>query len=170
MINGSFFDWERAWRQGREIAGDYIRSGTTITDEQIAWALLCEAARTSRTFRAPPYQGLPTKSSWPDSPDEVTYWQKLTAYLQGEMLELPETESKPPRPSSEQITRADHVLQVWHHGVTLGRLKKKSVYCAACGYKPGLIKRVTGLTVQEVKNAKRRALSEMVGWVAKISQ
>lgn len=162
------FDWQAAWRHGAAIAGDYSRSGTALTDQAIAWALLCEAARVSRSYPAPPRSGYPVKSSWPDFPDEVTMWHKMSAYLQGDLDELPEDESRPPMPSAAEISRADHVLTVWHHAVSLGRNKKRAVYLRACGAKAGKIARVSGVTTTELKTARRRALGEMLRHISRL--
>ena len=165
MING--FDWGEAWRHGKSIAGDYARSGTAINDEAIIWALLCEAATVSKSYRLPPRQGYPTQSSWPDASDEVTMWQKISAYIKGELEELPEVDSRPPTPSAADISRADAVLTIWHHAVTLGRVRKQAVYLRACGAKTGKVTRVSGVTVTDLKNDKRRAVSEMLGHLRK---
>lgn len=162
------FDWEKAWRYGQSIAGDYTRSGAAINDEAVIWALLCEAASVSRFYSAPPRQGYPSQSSWPDFPDEVTMWHKISAYMRGELEDLPETNGRPPRPSAEAITMADHVLHVWHHAVSLGRNKKRAVYLRACGAKAGKIARVSGVTTTELKTARRRALGEMLRHISRL--
>ena len=161
-------DWQRAIRIGAEMAADYCRAGSAITDEAIMWALLCDAAKTSALAgRHPPYQGYPGKSSMPDAPDEISMWQKISAYIRGEVEEMPEADSRPPRPSAEAISRSDAVLHVWHTHVTLGRQKKRAVYIRACGGKPGLARRITGLDVTAQKAAKRRAMGEMMVFICK---
>ena len=48
--------------------------------------------------------------------DEVTVWQMVSAYLKGEIENLPSDETKAPRPSAKQITRAEVMLEL---GITL---------------------------------------------------
>ena len=158
--------WQKAWRVGRQIAGDYTRANAKIDDAAIMWALLCEAVRTARSFPAPPRNGYPAKSAMPDAPDEVTMWHRIAAYIAGELEELPETDSRPPMPSADAISRADAVLHVFHHGVTLGPKKKRAVYLAASGIPPRIVHAKTGYSREDVKTAKRRALGEMVGFIA----
>lgn len=166
-MNQPTTDWPRAFRAGADMVADHYRSGTAITNEAIIWALLCDAASVSAIAGSrPPYQGYPTKSAMPDAPDEISMWQRLAAYMRGEIDELPETESRPPRPSAEAISRSDAVLHVWHSHVTLGRDKKRAVYIRACGGKPGLVRRITGMDITAQKAAKRRAIREMADFIA----
>ena len=159
--------WQKAWRVGRQIVGDYTRANAKIDDAAIMWALLCEAVRTARSFPAPPRNGYPAKSAMPDAPDEVSPWQIMMAYLQGHQLdEVPDIDDRPPMPSADAISRADAVLHVFHHGVTLGPKKKRAVYLMACGTPPRIVHAKTGYNRDDAKNAKRRALGEMVGFIA----
>lgn len=160
--------WQKAFRVGETIAGDYTRAGTSIGDGEIIWALLCDAHKVLRlAYSGPPRSGYPTKSSLPDTPDEVTYWHKLSAYLSNDAVdEIPEIEGRPPMPSAEDVTRAEIVIDVFHHAVTLGRDKKRAVYLKACGKRPRSITRITGLDTTSQKAAKRRAVSQMLAFIS----
>ena len=156
-------DWSKLIRVGAGLAEEYNRSGTAPTNEAIMWALLCDAAKVSSlAYSAPPRQDYPSKSTMPDAPDEITVWQKISAYLKGDLDEMPQDDARPPRPSAEAISRAETVLHVWHHAVKIGRQHKRAVYIRACGGKPGLASRITGLGTSEQKAAKRRAMNEML--------
>lgn len=157
-------DWDRHFRDAASFAADYHRSGTAIGPEALMWALLCDAARvTALAYRAQPYQGYPTKSAWPDAPDEITWWQQHSAYLRGEVEDLPADDSRPPIPTAAEISRAEAVLHLWHHAVTLGRQRKRAVYLRACQRSAGKVTRITGETQREQKAARRRAIREMLG-------
>lgn len=161
-MNHIGFDWDRAWRYGRSIAGDYHRSTTTIGDHEIMWALLCDAAAVAETFPAASGRGYPQKSAWPDFPDQVTAWQLMAAYVRGEVEEMPEADPPKIQPSAEDISRTWAVLDLWHSAVTLGVKRKRAVFLAACRKRPRLIQRIAGVGAQELKNAKRRSVDEML--------
>ena len=54
------------------------------------------------------------KSALPDGVDEVTVWQMISAYLRGEVENLSSSDTKTPRPTAKQITRAEVMLEMWH--------------------------------------------------------
>jgi hypothetical protein len=135
------------------------------------YALLCDAVSVAAiAYQGPPRTRMPMKSVWPDVTDDVTMWQKITAYLNGQLDELPEAESQPPRPSSEQITRADMVLELWHKTalVNQGDSKRlrKAVYLKCCGVKDRKVRAVTGYTRQKIHAAKQRAMRDMLYYVS----
>ncbi len=158
------YDWQRAFRAGAELARDDRRLGDT--PEAIMWVLLRDAFRVSRFFAGTPRAGYPVKSAMPEAPDEITIWQKINAYIKGEVQELPEYEPSPIRPSAEECTRADHVLRLFH-SVTSGwgtnSTRRKSVAALAMGLRKEAVIRRYGLTRRQIDVARERALREMVG-------
>jgi hypothetical protein len=159
-------DWRRTIAEGVELAKDQIRSDVTMNETHVMWALLKEAASVSSTaYSAPPRTGLPIKSALPEAPDDVTQWQRISAYLRGEVEELPDIQSKPPRPSAEQVTRSEIILEIWHRFCLLRfgeRSKmKKAVYLKACGQPDRKVRAVTGMTKQRIHSAKKEAMQDM---------
>lgn len=163
------FDWDKALRFGMASAGDFVRSGTAITDEVIVWTLLIHATKVSKVYPSPPRSDYPSKSAMPDSQDEISFWHKMAAFVRGELDEAPAVSWQRPMPSAEDITRADEVLEVWHKAVSLGIHKKKALYLRACGVKTDMIRSATGLSAQEIKTAKRRACKEMIAHIKRYS-
>src|SRR5690554_1905181 len=107
----SRFDWTRAVRAGEVLAVENARRGVAPDVTHVMWELLREAADVSqRAFPSLPRLGYPSKSSIPDGPEEATMWQRIAAYLRGEIEEMPSDETRPPRPSIEQVSRAEAVL------------------------------------------------------------
>lgn len=157
------YDWQRAFRAGAEMARDDRRLGDT--PEAIMWVLLRDAFRVSRFFAGTPQSGYPVKSAMPEAPDEITIWQKISAYIKGEVQELPEYEPSPIRPSAEECTRADHVLRLFH-SVTSGwgtnSRRRKSVAALAMGMRKRAVSSRYGLTRRQIDVARERALREMV--------
>ncbi len=149
-------DWSRTLRIGEEKAREDLPKGAKFEDWRIAWALLQDAAFVSRiTYSAPPRTGYPTLSAMPDSSDEVTQWQLMSAYLQGHLTSLPDAQNRPPRPSAEEIDRAAAVLDVWHYAALerkgdKSRLKR-AVYLKASGVKSQKIRDITGLTYSQLR-------------------
>lgn len=164
------YDWKRAQFHGLDMAMDQARAGQEVTDREIWWALFEEAVKVSAICYSPaPRSGLPSKSAMPDSPDEVTQWQQVMAYIRGQIDEMPTDEARPPQPSAEQITRADMVLTVWHIAALrdMGDWKRmrKAIYLRAAGVPPRKITAITGLTRQRMHDAKNRAMADMLEFV-----
>ena len=90
----------------------------------------------------PPRLGFPAKSALPDGLDEVTVWQMVRAYLKGEIENLPSSDTKPPRPTAQQVSRAEVILELWHHVALMDRgdhkRLKRGVYLKASGMRPGV--------------------------------
>ena len=159
------FDWERAIKHGLELAGRDARCAQS--DENAMWELFKEAWQTAAlTYAANPRTGFPTKSQMPESADEVSMWIKLRAYYAGEIDEIPETDSKPPRPSSEQITRSEIILSLFHKhalkGVGDWKRLRKALALRATGKPFGLIYRITGINRKRIERAKQRAMRDML--------
>ncbi len=159
-------DWRRTIAEGVELAKDQIRSDVTMDETHVMWALLKEAAQVSSiAYSAPPRTGLPIKSTLPEAADDVTQWQRISAYLRGEVEELPEIETRPPRPSAEQVTRSEIILEVWHR-YCLSRFgerskMKKAVYLKACEVPDRKVRAITGMTKQRIHSAKKEAMENM---------
>ena len=159
--------WTNTWRDGEELARDNIKADATLKEHHVAWELLKEAARVSRlTYRAPPRTGFPSTSSLPDAPDDVTQWQLLSAYLRGEIESLPSSQTKPSRPSSVQIDRAELILYLWHT-YSLRRKGdrsriKRAVYMKANGVRTIQIANITGLTTKQIRTAQVEACEDIV--------
>ena len=78
------------------------------TPEAIMWVLLRDAFRVSRFFAGTPRAGYPVKSAMPEAPDEITIWQKINAYIKGEVRSCPNTSqarsARAPRNAPAPIT------------------------------------------------------------------
>jgi len=101
----------------------------------------------------------------PEAPDEITVWQKINAYIKGEVQELPEYEPSPIRPSAEECTRADHVLRLFHAVTSewgTNSARRRSVAALAMGLRRDAVIRRYGLTRRQIDVARERALREMV--------
>lgn len=160
------FDWQRALLRAVEPAAEDMRRGQEMTERDIWWHMLKDAAQVSRiAYSGPPRSGYPVKSAMPDAPKEFTEWQRMAAYLRGELDEMPVTESRPPQPSAAQITQAEMVLRVWHIAALRDKGDwsriKRAVYLKACGVPDRKIRAVTGLTKQRIHHAKCAAMEDM---------
>ena len=168
------FDWKRAYRAGEDLAIDQVRRGDPVDDRAIMWALLCEACDVARiTYSAPPRSGLPQKSTMPESPAEVTDWQLISAYLKGELDEMPTTDATPPQPTAAQVTRSEIVLEVWHRAALSDRGDwariRKAVYLKACGVPDRKVRAITGFTRERIKYSRRQAVSDMIDFVKRLT-
>lgn len=165
--------WESYVQEGWRIAPSFLRSDTTVTDEHAMWALLCQAAdTTARAFRSGFPLGYPGKSAMPDAPDDVTEWQLMMAYYRGEILEAPTTENRPPPPPASAITRAEHVLDVYHR-VALRRFgdwkrMRKAVYLKATKCPEPKILAQTGFNRRRLQYARDEACRDMWDEVQRI--
>jgi len=156
------FDWTRALKAGEELAREDRRIGNT--PEGAMWALLRDAFRVSRFYSGPPRSYYPQKSSMPDAPDEVTHFQKVAAWLRGELEDEPEWEPSPVWPSAEECTRAQHVLDLFHAVTSAwgtNSTRRRSVAALAMGLRRDAVMHRYGLTRREIELARTRATSEM---------
>ena len=107
-------DWRTTVRDGTQMAQQNAKRGVVVDGTHIVWELLKEAATVSRiAYSSPPRTGFPMKSALPDGVDDVTVWQMVSAYLRGEVENLPSSDTKAPRPTAKQITRAEVMLELW---------------------------------------------------------
>ena len=167
------YDWRRALNAGLDIAIEQVRAGQEVGDREIIWALLCEAAKVSGlTYSGPPRRGMPVKSTMPDAPDEVSAWQLMSAYLRGDLEEMPTEQVTPPQPTAEQVTRAEMVLDVWHRAALIARgdwsRMRKAVYLKACGVPDRKVRAVTGFTRARIHSSKQQALDDMQEFIARL--
>lgn len=156
-------DWAGTIRAGVELAGEHVKQNVDIQEYHVMWELLRQAAQVSRlTYKAPPRQGYPSKSAMPDAPDDVSEWAAMMAYVRGEVEEKPETKSRPPIPSTKEVTRSDVILHLWHSAALIGKPKrKKAVYLLANDLKGGQISLKTGISRQQMHRDKKTAMQEM---------
>lgn len=167
--------WDKTWRDGEDLARDNIKADATLREHHVAWELLKEAAKVSRlTYPAPPRTGFPSTSSLPDAPDDITQWQLLSAYLRGDIESLPSSETKPSRPTSVQIDRAELILYLWHR-YSLARKGdrsriKRAVYMKANGVRTLRIANITGLTTKQIRTAQVEASEDIVDQIFKYTR
>ena len=166
VLTKAKFDWKRAIRAGEEMAVENARRDVKLGVEHVMWELLRDAAGVSqRAYSGPPRLGYPAKSAMPEGPAEITPWQMMAAYLRGEVEEMPAEDAAPPRPSMEQVSRAEAVLDVWHwHALKRKGEKsriKRAVYLKACGVPDRKVRAVTGMTRQAIHAAKVEAMRDM---------
>ncbi len=160
------FDWRKAILHGIDLAAENFREHEDAAPYTAMWELLREAAGISRSFDAPPRTGYPEKAMWPETPDEITPWQRQMAYLQGTLDEVDHGEPPPPMPSAADVTRAEAVLDLWHrHALWRGghpHPHKRAIYRWADGGTLGLAIRMTGLRRHEVLALRQRAAEQML--------
>lgn len=149
-----------------------------VDDLDRMWALLRDAAKTSQRFTGPPRTRYPSKSAWPDAPDEATWREIMAAYLQGGVIDkMPETENTPAQQSAHDISRADAVLDLFHQYALTGRgytqRKRRqmlsAIHDAAKGHRVSRVRREYGLSLWAWNENKRKALEDMcraIGWGA----
>ena len=114
------------------------------------------------------------KSALPDGVDDVTVWQMVSAYLRGEVENLPSSDTKAPRPTAKQITRAEVMLELWHK-VALNdkgdrKRLKRAVYLKASGMRPRVVRSKTGLNYQQLWKAQKDACSDLWEIILHLSQ
>lgn len=160
------FDWRKALLHGVTLAGENFRDYDKPEAWHAMWELLCEAARVSRAYDAPPHPGYPQKAAWPDAPDEITPWQRMMDYLRGEIDEVAYDEPTEPMPDAAEVTRADAVLALWHkHALRRGdhpHPHKWAIYMLAEGDPLGYVMRATGMRRHEVLAMRKRAAEQML--------
>lgn len=160
------FDWRAAILHGCQMAGENWREYDGPEPWTAGWELLVEAARISRSFEAPPRSGYPERGSWPETPDEVTPWQRQMAYLRGEVDEVEQDDPPPPAPTAAEVTRAEAVLDLFHrHALMRGQYPhpcKRHIYRLANGAPLGVVMRLSGMKRHEVLAMRRRAAEEIL--------
>ena len=168
-------DWRTTVRDGTQMAQQNAKRGVVVDGTHIVWELLKEAATVSRiAYSSPPRTGFPMKSALPDGVDDVTVWQMVSAYLRGEVENLPSSDTKAPRPTAKQITRAEVMLELWHK-VALNdkgdrKRLKRAVYLKASGMRPRVVRSKTGLNYQQLWKAQKDACSDLWEIILHLSQ
>lgn len=156
------------WAERQNLAARYAHGNARIDDLAVMWGMLCHAARVSAVVdRPPPRQGYPSASpgAWLTA-DEITAWQKMAAYIRGEVEEV--DNAAPPRwsPAVWEIALRDAVLDVYFRHALRGigdwwRLQR-AVYALAAGMKPGRVTRATGINRHRLRHARQRAVADML--------
>ena len=159
---------ERLLRLGKQLAATYCHGNARLDEAAQVWALLCHATRVSAAaFAPPPRTGYPVASPGAMlTADDVSDWQKMAAYLRGELDAMERIAARPPAPSAEEIDAADLVLGVFH-AVALRdfgdwRRMRGAVYAQACRVPPRKIMALTGLSRDRLRHARERAVGDMV--------
>lgn len=168
-------DWRTTILDGTQAAEQAVKKGVVVDGSHIVWELLREATVVSRAaYASPPRTGFPAKSALPDGVDEVTVWQMVSAYLRGEIENLPSTETKAPRPSAKQITRAEAMLELWHYVALVDRgdrkRLKRAVYLKASGMRPRAVQERTGLNYQQLWSAQKHACFDVWEKISQLAQ
>ena len=160
-------DWKRTLRFAHDRAIDDLRLDAQLKDHHLGFALLKHAAHVARiAYPAPPRSGMPTASAMPESGDEVTQWQLISAYLQGSLVSLPDLQNRPARPTARDVDVTDLVLHIWHHKCLMRKGDKsrikRAVYLKASGVRPEVIKRLSGLSPPRIRSAKVEAGEDII--------
>lgn len=167
-------DWDRTLRHGCELALANARKGSDPGEIDVIWELFREAVAVARSFPAPPRSGYPKKSAMPDSPDDVTWRERMAAALQDAEYDEPQTDNTPPRPSAAQISRAMVILEIWH-GCALRdrgdwRRMRRAVFARAAGAPPRKIRTFSGMNRQQIHAAKVEAMRDMWDKIRRLSR
>ena len=98
----------------------------------------------------------------------------IRAYLRGEVENIPPSDTKAPRPTAKQITRAEVMLELWHK-VALNdkedrKRLKRAVYLKASGMRPRVVRTKTGLNYQQLWKAQKDACSDLRGVILQLLQ
>jgi len=155
-------DWSRTLRFAHDRAIDDLRMNADLKDHHMGFALLKHAATVSRiAYPAPPRATMPTASAMPDSADDITQWQLISAYLQGTLVSLPDIPNRPPRPTARDVDITDLVLHIWHNECLMRKGDrsriKRAVYLKANGVRPQVIHRLSGLSAPRIRSAQVEA-------------
>ena len=165
-------DWHITIRDGTRAAEQNAKQGVVL--DRLGATARGGIRIPRRPYAAPPRSGFPAKSALPDGVDEVTVWQMVSAYLKGEIENLPSDETKAPRPSAKQITRAEVMLELWHHVALIekGDRKrlKRAVYLKVSGMRPRAVQELTGLNYQQLWIAQKDACSDVWEKIMQLSQ
>lgn len=125
-------------------------------------------------YSSPPRTGLPMKSALPDGVVEVTVWQMISVFLRDELENLPSSDTKVPRPTAKQITRAEVMLELWHNVAPNDKGDRKRlkcpVYLKAFGMRPRVVWTKTGLNYQQLWKAQKDVCSELWEIILHLSQ
>ena len=154
-----------------ELAEIHLSRRKEPDDIDRMWGLFVEAVETARSLPGPPRLSGPSKSAMPDSADDVSYWQKVMAYLNGETEEIPETKTSVAA-TRAQVTRHDKVMDLWHRSALRGKGDWKrlrgAVWMHAAGAKRAKITRFSGVTSMGLTRAKKQAMTDMLRAAKKV--
>ena len=103
----------------------------------------------------------------------VLKWM-IRAYLRGEVENIPPSDTKAPRSTAKQITRAEVMLKLRHKLAVndKGDRKrlKRAVYLKASGMRPRVVRTKTGLNYQQLWKAQKDACSDLREVILQLSQ
>lgn len=157
-------------RQLEEMAAQHVRRDRSVNDVDRMWALFVEAVNSERFLKNPPWLAGSTRSAMPDSPDLVSQWEVLSAYLRGETEEIPEVKTTL-QPTAAQMTRHDLVMAVWHASALRGRgdwkRLRKALWMYAKGRPNREVRRKFDLTKMGLSRLKHGAMQDMLRQVQK---
>ena len=157
---------DRMMRHAEKIAEPRDRSSKVPDAIDLMWALTCEAAKTGRQQPAPPRTGYPGKSAGFQPGDDISYWQKMLAYLAGEVEKAPETETRPARATPEQVTRCEVIEELFRNytftGIRQKVMKRKMTWMYAMGTSSRKIQKISGLSKFQVAAMKKDAMNDML--------
>ena len=168
-------DWNRTLRFAHDRAIDDLRLNADLKDHHMGFALLKHAATVSRiAYPAPPRSSMPTSSMMPDSADDVTQWQLISAYLKGSLTSMPDIPNRPPRPTARDVDMTDLILYIWHNECLMrkgdrSRLKR-AVYLKANGVRPEVIRRLSGLPTARLLRAQVEACEDMISAIERFKR
>lgn len=162
----------RAWSLGEGLVPLYCHGNARMeSSEAVIWSLLCHATRVSRrAYRGTPRSGYATMSLGADmAVDEITAWQRVAAYLRGELDSAPVSEQTPPAPSAAEISACEVTLDIYHAEALRGlgdwRRLRVAVYAQAAGMPPRKVHGLTGIDRNRLRHARDRAVNDMlIGW------
>ena len=148
-----------------ELAELHIPRSRTPDDIDRMWGLFVEAVGTSRSLPGIPRLSGPVKSAMPESPDEVTYWDIVAAYIRGDTEEIPEVDVRIAA-TRAQMTRHDVVMDLWHAHALRGKgdwkRLRKALWDYARGDKRGRVLRNYGVTSMGLTRLKKQAMGDMI--------
>ena len=166
-------DWQRVTAEARETALAEWRRREPLPEWAGWWQALREGiSALERSQAGPPRTNYPSRSSIPEAPPDVTWWQLQAGYIRGDLEELPETESRPPLPSAREISTAEAVLDLFHGAALVGlrnrRLNVTALHMWAAGVPPRVILSRTGVRRRSLDHYRALAMGDMDAEAARI--
>ena len=153
-------------RYAATIAEPRNRQTKVVDDVDLMWALVCEAANTDKQLPGPPAQGYGSTSAGFVQTDEISPWEKVSAYLRGETEEIPETEGIDPKAPAAQISRAEIITEAFHSYTFTGKARKPerrgALWMLASGTSSKAIQRASGWSGYQIREMKTEAMRDLM--------
>lgn len=164
VVVSTKIDPARLVQRAEELAEQYKWGNGPITDKDRMWGLFCHSVRVAQLWPSPPRSGYPARSTMPDAPDDVTYFQKVRLALeQGESLS--EIGDKPTfTPDAFDQSLAEFIIEGSHSDclkVADGKRLRAALTSLAAGVKPQKVMRYTGLNQPKIKRAKDQLCGDL---------